>query len=571
MIQELLEYSRSRGLNPESGFRPKAVRWAIQIGGDGTYRGIVELGNSGNKANKGLLITKAPDLQQGELIAGGRTRSHFLIEASSVVLCTDIKLTQKHRYFVQQFSEIAEEIPDFAPVAKFFNAMDQGIVLNDAQALRVAPGDKVTVALNGRILAAEDCWHEWWRQRYQRLHAVAPDGLNAIDLATGNWGPIAQTHLKVSGLVGVGGAPTGDTLVSFDKPAFESYGLKQGFNAPMSPTTVANYRAALDELIQRGETLGKVRMVYWYREPVQDQDDLLAAVFKGIEMDEDVSRLQAEGHAQDMLRSLTTRSVGAVVDPGNAFYALLLSGVSGRVMVRGWYQDTFGEIRTHVLQWFDDVTVMAQGTPPPFWRIVADFGRPDVPSTLVRALWEAAVFGRPIPSQALQRALARVKSNVISGERIPKGMYGIIQGYVRREWRKEGIMMSREKGLDTNHPSVAYQCGRLLAMLADTQRTASGDLNASVVTRFYSAASTTPAIAFPQMLRLVRHHLDKIEPRPRRNWFANQITEIIEHIPAFPKILGLPDQGLFALGYFHQLGTKSIRREDNVATDNQSL
>ena len=226
------------------------------------------------------------------------TRSHFLIDAVSVVLLwdsMDAKLTLKHRYFVQLLKEVSEEVPDFLPAVSLFNMGDMNGLRDEAQRLRIPPADKVTVAVDGRILVLEQIWHKWWRERYQQLRVSKLDDARAVDLATGQWGTVASTHSKVSGLVSVGGAATGDALISFDKPAFESYGLKQAFNAPMSPETVANYRAALDDLIQRGETLGKVRMVYWYRKPVATEDDWLAAIFHGIDMDEHLEDLQAEG------------------------------------------------------------------------------------------------------------------------------------------------------------------------------------------------------------------------------------------------------------------------------------
>lgn len=565
MIQQLLEYAHSRGLQIEPGFRPKMVRWGIQVGADGAYQGLVELGNSGQRGNRGLTIQKAPDLQQGELIAGGETRSHFLIEGAAIVALLDPKLRAKHEYFWRMLETAAADVPLMTPIVGLRHTPFQDRLRTDAEENKVPPGDRMTLIVDGTILADTDVWHAWWRQQLRSLRAQKDISLpEKVDLATGMTGVVASTHLKISGLSGVGGAATGDALVSFDKPAFESYGLKQGLNAPMSPLTVTTYRAALDDLIQRGETLGKVRMVYWYRTPVAPEDDVLQHILRGVEVDEGLERLQAEGHAQSAVRSIKTGQQMSYAST-NTFYALLLSGVSGRVMVRGWYEETFDDVHAHVTSWFSDLSVTWQGRTypaPPFWRLLSEFGRPDVPAPLIRALWEVALLGRPMPTQAAVRALARIRANIVRGDTVPHAMYGILRAYVVRDRQvKEAYPMSTQLGLEPNHPSVAYQCGRLLAMLASIQRTASGDVNASVVNRFYGAASTTPTVAFPQLLRLVNHHLAKIDSGPLRQWFSNQVIEITHRIPDFPKSLSLAEQSLFALGYFHQLGTKSTRSE----------
>lgn len=570
MIQELLEYARTRGLDAEEGFRPKAVRWLIQLGADGSYRGIVELGDSGQKGNRGLLIDKAPDLQQGELIAGGEIRSHFIIDTVPVVTLldnTNAKEALKHRYFVELLRDASAEVPELVPVVAFFQNAKMDVLWDDLRQLRIAPGDKITIAVDGQIIAAGTSWHVWWRNHYQALRAGKRGGVQVANLATGHKDEVATTHLKVSGLVNVGGAATGDALVSFDKPAFESYGLKQGYNAPMSPQTVASYRAALDQLIQRGETLGKVRMIYWYRHAIADEDDWVKKLFDGD--DEELEGEEAEHHAKQMLKSIRQGGKSANIAPQNTFYALLLSGVSGRVMVRGWYQEDFETIHRNVTNWVDDLSVSWQGRKygsPPLWKLLRDLGRPDVPSPLIRVLWESAVFGRAIPRQAVQRALARIKSNIVRGDSVPRGVYGILQAFIRRDESEGGSRLALQDVGNLHRSSTAYQCGRLLALLAAIQWKASGDVNASVINRFYSSASTNPMLAFPQLLRLSNHHLAKIDPNIRQ-WFTKQIAEILANVPEFPHQLGLKDQSLFALGYFHQLGTKTERRETDVATD----
>ena len=106
--------------------------------------------------------------------------------------------------------------------------------------------------------------------------------------------------------------------------------------------------------------------------------------------------------------------------------------------------------------------------------------------------------------------------------------------------------------LDRTRSEPAYHCGRLLAVLENAQRQAIGV--ASVTERYYGAASTAPASVFGALMKGVVHHLAKLERDKPGAYFGIQrdLEEISSRIEAFPRTLSLREQGLFALGYYHQ-------------------
>lgn len=107
--------------------------------------------------------------------------------------------------------------------------------------------------------------------------------------------------------------------------------------------------------------------------------------------------------------------------------------------------------------------------------------------------------------------------------------------------------------LNKEHTSTAYQCGRLLAILADLQRSALGDVGAGVVQRYYVAASQTPGLVVGRLVANAKNHLDKLDGG-LAYWYENQIGEIMGHIhDAVPATLDLEGQTMFALGYYQQL------------------
>ncbi len=105
--------------------------------------------------------------------------------------------------------------------------------------------------------------------------------------------------------------------------------------------------------------------------------------------------------------------------------------------------------------------------------------------------------------------------------------------------------------LDRDNPSAAYRLGRLFAALEKIQEEAQPGINATIRERYYGAASTTPVAVFTTLLRLKNHHLAKL-PGGRKTQFEKLLGEVLAGVEGFPAHLNLPDQGRFALGYYHQ-------------------
>ena len=104
------------------------------------------------------------------------------------------------------------------------------------------------------------------------------------------------------------------------------------------------------------------------------------------------------------------------------------------------------------------------------------------------------------------------------------------------------------------HP--AYQCGRLMAMLADLQHSALGNVGAGIVQRYYSAACTTPSLVLGRLTSLSQHHLSQLSKKypGKARWYEDEVCEIWRRLGAsIPRTHELEEQTLFALGYYHQI------------------
>lgn len=123
--------------------------------------------------------------------------------------------------------------------------------------------------------------------------------------------------------------------------------------------------------------------------------------------------------------------------------------------------------------------------------------------------------------------------------------------------------------LDRSREEVAYRLGRLFATLEKTQLEAHADergrpqINSTVRDRFYSSASATPASVFPRLLRTYQHHLAKLEGG-RKIVREKLVQEILDPIERFPTHFALQEQGLFAIGYYHQMNDLYRSKEDRA-------
>ncbi len=108
--------------------------------------------------------------------------------------------------------------------------------------------------------------------------------------------------------------------------------------------------------------------------------------------------------------------------------------------------------------------------------------------------------------------------------------------------------------LDRTRTDFPYRLGRLLAIIDRLQSDALGNVNATIVDRYYGSASATPSAVFPTLLRRSQHHFGKL----RREKVGLAITteklvhEVVSDLNAFPKTMNLEQQGAFALGFYHQ-------------------
>ncbi|HPN03439.1 MAG TPA: type I-C CRISPR-associated protein Cas8c/Csd1 [Rectinema sp.] len=625
MIHALLQYAEDRGLVSKPGYTKKTVKWVLNFDKWGNkFTGIVS-------SDKNFLL--AADLSQGELKALGAKRksmgTHFLIAPIGAIIGwgKDDKEEQvarkKQETFVWMLNEASLYDQALKSIASVLLDPDTSqSIREESKRVTAKPQDLATICLGGRFPADENTWHEWWDKFRATLVKPEKKEIRMPNFGTGELSIPVLTHPKVKKLSGVGLSQPHAPLVTFDKEAYESYGLSQGMNAAMDVETANAYVNAIDNLLENsviyrwyrpGQNAGKqirvdyakiggARIAYWYMGPseirreVEERDDLIAIVLGSADKEEELpedpieKRILAEARLRKAIDRISSGE--HAVSIGNIHFCILaLSGAGGRIMVRDFIEGSILQLSNTTEQWFSNLSLDTywgkEGPLPSLEQVLTAPLSPRkqkqkyidwvAPAGAWRqSLWRAAFTGGHLPETAFARALYEHNNTVVRGDladdvigsqaqRRSRLRLAIVKAYLIRK----GVSM--QPALDPEHPSAAYHCGRLLAVYDSLQRAALGDVGAGIVQRFYGGALTNPSGVFGQLSRMAQTHLAKLD-RGLAYIYAEQIAEIHNGIrksgdnPAtYPSALDLDGQALFALGFWHQ--TAVMNRERSEAVD----
>ena len=256
-------------------------------------------------------------------------------------------------------------------------------------------------------------------------------------------------------------------------------------------------------------------------------------------------------------------------DPDESrFYILGLSPNAARLSLRFFYKNTLSELLENLRKHYRDIKTKPQkasgkrkGDPefPPNWILLRQTARDskDVPPILAAPLLRAIFTGANYPDGLVQAILRRIHADRTVN--YPRAC--AIKGYLVRNKNME-VSMS----LDKERKDTSYRLGRLFAALEKTQSEALQGLNKTIRDRFYSSASATPRGVFPRLLRTYQHHLSKLGGGHKVNR-EKLVQEILDPVDDFPAHLNLADQGLFAIGYYHQTQDFYKKRSEEGGED----
>lgn len=411
----------------------------------------------------------------------------------------------------------------------------------------------------------------WWSQQQQASNEQS----RLMCLVTGELATPARLHEPK--LKGVNGAQSsGAALVSFNCDAFTSYGKDQSLNSPVSEEATFRYCTALNGILSGPRSdkhrfsVGDTTVVFWTERPTVAEDwlsDLLGGNLDVAAQDE--AALQ---QTKVLLQAL--RKGGGELnllgdDPQTPVHLLGLAPNAARLAVRFWHTGSLGELFDRLKAHHDDLRIVRQHEAgskrpdpefPPVWMLLRETAREtkDIPPLLGGALMRAILEGTSYPNALANAVMRRIRAD----RNVNYLRAAMLKAWLTRKPNRQGEI---PVSLDTERKDPAYRLGRLFAALEKTQEDAQPGINATIRDRFYSAASATPAVAFPRLLRTYQHHLAKLVPGAKVKR-EKLVQEIVDGLDTMPAHLNLEDQAQFAIGYYHQrkaLFTKSETENDN--------
>jgi CRISPR-associated protein Csd1 len=588
ILQALNSYYRRKCDDPDPaqrlpafGLEQKDIPFVLEITATGE---LVQLRDTRTPQGKKKLA-QSFRVPQGVKRASNIT-ANLLWDTLEYVLGVDTKgkperVAEQHAAFVQRIALLpaaAQADAGIQAVRRFLEREDKAQQLVQLQSLPAWAGLLETnPVLSFRLHGDLDlvCQRPAVVQAALNVPADA-DERQAMCLVTGEFAPVERLHTAIKGVWGA--QTSGANIVSFNARAFESYGKteRQGENAPVSKAAAFAYTTALNHLLRKESPqriqVGDASTVFW-----ADQDsefESLGADVFGEPSKDDPDRGTRAVHAL-----LSAVQAGKFAEPDdNRFHILGLAPNAARISIRFYHCLPLPEMARRITQHFTDLEMVrgpydpeypslfrlltavalqnkADNIPPNLGGAVVDaiFAGPDVPYP---ALWLNAAVGRCRAEQnvtylraaaikaCINRQIRRqIQSAAISNQSAPTSTR------LPNPPEKEFLPM-----LDLENTNPAYRLGRLFAALERIQEAAAGgpgQLNATIRDRYYGAASSTPVAVFTTLLRLKNAHLKKLTTGQSVN-FEKLLTEILGPVTDFPAHLSLPDQGRFALGYYHQ-------------------
>lgn len=464
---------------------------------------------------------------------------------------------KQHASFTAKVNELKQALPDDAgvtAVAAFLSSAEEKSKV--MQAANWAECAKVKGCnLSFRLVdEAVDlvCQSKAVREYVSQANQTQSDNVQkGICLVTGKAAPIARLHNAVKG-VNAKPAP----FASVNLSAFESYGKEQGFIFPVGEQAMFEYTTALNTLLasENRFRIGDVTAVCWgaKRTPLEES---LASMINGGGKDKPDEHIDA---VKTLYKSLCNGQYQKP-DGKEKFYLLGLSPNSARIVVRFWHETTVAALSESIAAWYDDLQmVRGENSPYPEYmplprllgNLVLDGKMENLPSDLIAQITDAALNNRVLPVSLLQAALRRNKAE----QKITYGRASLLKAYINRAIRAGRLKNMKEltMGLDRNRQDIGYVLGRLFAVLEKIQAEANPGLNATIADRYFGSASSTPIAVFGTLMRLLPHHLNKLEFEGRAVQLQWEIRQILEHCQRFPNHLNLEQQGLFAIGYYHE-------------------
>uniref|UniRef100_UPI0040286530 type I-C CRISPR-associated protein Cas8c/Csd1 n=1 Tax=Candidatus Cryptobacteroides bacterium TaxID=3085639 RepID=UPI0040286530 len=563
ILKALYDYYNRCGNLPARGTEFKEIGYLIVLSKDGTFLRI-ESRMLNKKQASSFLVLQAVNR------VGLSYKANYLWDKFEYILgeANSDNVTESGNKKLQKFILLVRNLLNRQPSNKNLRAIGCFYSKYASPCLTVSSdplwedlkssGKNISFLIEGEtIIAAED--KEIWDLALQPQQSREENNC----LILGIKGPIARLHTTIK--------LTKDTgpIVSFQKKSgYDSYGKQQGYNAPICEEAEFAYTTALNTMLRRDSrnkfTVGNRTFVFWASsndKAAEQAEESLFDLLGYSEEKKDNPNAKIE-QVRKVFTAIYSGSLNTSVE--DRFYILGLAPNSARIAVVYWSETPLRDFAGKILRHFDDMEIIVEKSKgqKPYMGIedmlsaVTRHGNdgkwrnniiPNLSEAIVKSIFQGEPYPFTLFSACVRRIRAESSNKGYSPIAIEKA--AILKAYLNR------IMGNNEKikvMLDQSNNNSGYLCGRLFAVLENLQYAA--NKQDSIRSGYMNAASSTPSIVFPTILKLSNSHYSKLakDKKGLAIFFDNQKKEIMDMIQRFPDTLNLNDQGRFFLGYYHQ-------------------
>ena len=575
ILQALTEYYRTlenSGQISPLGWGEAKVSYALCIGPEGALEQVASLQTEQKKGKKTVLRPQIMRLPAPVKRTVGIV-PNFLCDNASYLLGADNKgKPQRTLECFQACKALHEELldgvdsPAAQAVLAFFRTWqpEQAAghpALADCWEELMAGGNLV-FRHDGAFVHEDALVRRAWDGYYR----AEGDGPQMICLVTGEHGTVESTHPSVKNVYGA--QSSGAALVSFNAPAFCSYGKEQNYNAPTSKYAAFAYTTALNHLLSDREhvyRMGDTTVVCWARCGGDVYQNTMGWMFFGQEPAYTLSDLQSA--LKGLCSGNAVELDGARLDPDMDFYILGIAPNAARLSVRLLLRNSFGaflrnaqahqqrlEIVKPAYDKFDTI---------PMWKLLDETvnqnSRDKIPApNMAGEVLRSVLTDTRYPATLLNGVALRIRAE----HSVTRGRAAILKAYYLKNTHPDVPKEVLTVSLNPDSTNVPYNLGRLFSLLEAVQSSANPGINTTIKDKYFNSASATPAVVFPVLVNLAQKHLKKLDGG-LRTYYDKQITGLLSKLgERYPSRLNLPQQGSFQLGYYHQTQSRFEKKEE---------
>lgn len=406
---------------------------------------------------------------------------------------------------------------------------------------------------------------ECWNKHYSKNESETE-----ICLVTGKKLPVSRLHPVIKGVRG--GQSMGTSLVSFDKPAFESFDKSQGYNSPVSEYAAFAYSTALNYLLSESDYVnffGDTTVVCWTENDNEGCQEIFADFFGNSD----------ELKQKDLWDVIKKLSMGQSIEwnsipinPEVKFYILGLSPNAARLSVRFFLVNSFGNFMKNIVEHEENMRIVIpsflQSIHFPAWKVLRETvnqnsknksAKPQLAGNYIYSI----LTGYKYPATLYDNIMIRIKAERDVNAEREAIRAAVIKAFLIRNYPEYKEVLTVSINNDTNNQ--AYNLGRLFSILEEIQSMANPTINSTIKDRYFSSASSTPGAIFPFLLDLAQKHIKKIRTENQGFCIAKQkeITDILSRFEeSFPARMTMQEKGAFQIGYYHQVQKRFTKKED---------